>query len=266
MSLRKMALAFSSVLALLSGTKDPDVTHHLESGLTDLKEKLLIMASHAEGAVNRALRALLRRDDDLARQTNEDDNLIDDLEVAIDDVALGLLAKRPTPFEVRLIAVAMKISHNLERVGDEATTISRRCIELGREPQLKQTAEVPRIATCALRMLKDALDTFVNRDPARARALVPRDKEVDALNREAQSSLTAYMAGHPLAVERCLNLMVVFKSLERIGDHAKNIAEEVVYLCEGRRHPPCRRHWPVLKPLTPPHGLPDPCCHKDMHS
>lgn len=216
------------------------MTHHLESGLSELKEKLLTMASHAEGAVNGAIRALLRRDDELARQTREDDSLIDDLEVDIDEEALRLLGLHPAPAEVRMLAVAMKISHNLERVGDEATTISRRCIELGREPQLKQTADIPRIATLALDLLKEALDAFVHRAPDRARQLIPRDREVDRLNKQARAELAAYMAAHPEAVERCLNLMVIFKSLERIADHAKNIAEEVVYVYEGRdiRHLP----------------------------
>ena len=103
-----------------------------------------------------------------------------------------------------------------------------------REPELKQTAEVPRMATQALQMLKDALDAFVNRNPALARGVLPRDAQVDALNRQMQRDLAAHMATDPAAIERCLNLMVIFKSLERIADHATNIAEDVVYLCEGQ--------------------------------
>jgi phosphate transport system protein len=208
----------------------------------ELKEKLLIMASHAEAAVNHSVRALLRRDDDLALQTKADDSVIDEWEMAIDEAAVELLARGLERADVRLVTVAMKIAHNLERVGDEATTISRRCLALGLDPQLRQAQDVPRMALLALQMLKGALDAYVNRDPAGARALIPQDAEVDALNRRHRRELAAYMADHPGAVERCLNLMVVFKSLERIADHAKNIAEEVVYLYEGEdiRHAAAR--------------------------
>ena len=202
--------------------------------LTTLKEKLLVMASFAEAAVNRAVKALVRRDDDLARQTREEDDRIDDLEVEIDELALSLLTRRPTNMELRFIAMAMKISNNLERVGDEATTISRRVIELSQEPQLPQAAEIPPIARLSLQMLKDALDAFVHRDPVRARAIIPKDNEVDAANSRLQRDLASLMGQRPSAIARCLNLMTISKSLERIADHATNVAEEVVYLCEGR--------------------------------
>jgi phosphate transport system protein len=206
----------------------------LDTELAALKEKLLLMASHAEAAVNQAVKALVRRDDELARLTKEEDRVLDELEKAIDEASLRLLTRQPGELEVRLIAMTMKISRDLERVGDEATTISRRCLELSREPQLKQVADIPRMATLALQMLKDALDAFVNRAPARARAVIPRDTEVDALHRQLRRDLAAHMASQPDTIERCLNLMVISKSLERIADHATNIAEEVVYLCEGR--------------------------------
>jgi len=116
--------------------------------------------------------------------------------------------------------MAMKISTNLERVGDEATTISRRVLELSQEPQLPQAAAIPPMATLALQMLKDALDAFVHRDPARARDVVPRDQAVDELNRRLHGELAALMAQRPSTITRCLNLMVICKSLERIADHA----------------------------------------------
>jgi phosphate transport system protein len=146
---------------------------------------------------------------------------------------LRLLLRQPALPDLRFIAMAMKIASNLERVGDEATTISRRVIELGLEPQLSQAAEIPRMATLALPMLKDALDAFVQRDSARARAIIPRDRAVDDLNRRLHAELARTMADRPNTITRALNLMVICKSLERIADHATNIAEEVVYLCEG---------------------------------
>jgi len=204
-----------------------------ETDLAALKEKLLVMAGYAEAAVNRSVKALIRRDDDLARRTREEDDLIDALELEIDSLALRLLACRPRPLELRLIAMAMKISNNLERVGDEATTISRRVIALGSEPLLQQASEIPRMAALALQMLKEALDAFVHGEPARARGIVPRDKVVDEMNGRLHRELAALMAERPSAITRCLNLMVMCKSLERIADHATNIAEEVVYLYEG---------------------------------
>lgn len=193
-----------------------------------------MMASHAEAAVNRSVKALIRRDDELARRTKDEDSVIDRFEMEIDETALRLLETQPSSADLRLITLAMKISHDLERVGDEATTISRRCLELSREAPLRHSIEIPRLAALALELLKDALDAFVKRDPEKARAVIPRDEPVDTLNRQLHRELASYMAEHPETISRCLNLMVVAKSLERIADHATNIAEMVVYLYEGR--------------------------------
>jgi phosphate transport system protein len=206
---------------------------HFEKGLSDLKDKLLTMASHAETAVREAVQALTNRDYDLARKVREDDNVIDRLEIEIDDMSIHLLAKAPLASDLRLITVAMKISQNLERVGDEASKISNRARELSQEPPLKLTLDIPKMAGIALEMLKGALDSFVNNNPAAARALIPRDKEVDALNKQIYRQLADHMIGNPDSITRCLSLMIVAKSLERIADHATNVAEEVVYLCEA---------------------------------
>jgi phosphate transport system protein len=152
----------------------------------------------------------------------------------VDDLAINLLAKAPLATDLRLITVAMKISQNLERIGDEATTIARRALELNTEPQLKGFVDIPRMAAIALNLLKESLDAFVNKQPEKARAVVPRDKEVDALNRQLYRELSSFMVENPATISRCLNLMTVAKSLERVADHAANIAEEVVYLCEAR--------------------------------
>ena len=207
---------------------------HLDQELAALKEKLLTMASKAEAAVNKAIKALMDRDDDLARSVKEEDNAIDQLEIEMDDLAIVLLSKAPLASDLRLITVAMKISHDLERVGDEATTISRRAVELSQEPQLKPYIDIPRMAKMALEMLGDALEAFVNANPEKARAVIPRDKEVDALNRQLHRELSSYMVERPTTITRCLNLMVISKSLERIADHATNVAEEVVYLYEAK--------------------------------
>lgn len=209
------------------------MTHYNEE-LTLLKESLLTMASHAESAVTRAMRALVERDDALARKVEEDDNVLDRFEIEIDDTAIHLLAKAPLATELRLITVAMKISQNLERVGDEAVTISRRAIELNTEPQLKPYVDLPRMATMSLEMMRDAITAFVNREPERARGVIPRDRDVDDLNRQLHRELSSYMVERPTTITRCLRLMVISKSIERIADHAQSIAEEVVYLYEAK--------------------------------
>ena len=207
---------------------------HFDQELSQLKEKLLTMASHSEGALTKAIKALVDRDDELARSVQDNDSIIDQLEKEIDELAINLLTQAPLATDLRLITIAMKISHDLERVGDEATTIARRSLELSQEPQLKPYVDIPRMAQMGLEMLKDGLDAFVNRDPAKARAVIPRDKDVDALNKQLHRELSSYMIEKPTTITRCLNLMVISKSLERIADHATNVAEEVVYLYEAR--------------------------------
>jgi phosphate transport system protein len=207
---------------------------HFESELAALKQKLLLMASHAESAVNNAIKALVDRDDDLARKVAEDDDKIDHLEQEVDAACIALLAKAPLATQLRLITSAMKIARDLERVGDEATTIARRSLDLSQEPQLKAYVDIPRMATMAMAMLNDALGAFVNGDTARARAVIPRDKDVDQLNKQLYRELASFMIEKPTTITRCLNLMTISKALERIADHAKNVAEDVVYLYEAR--------------------------------
>jgi phosphate transport system protein len=209
------------------------MTHYNEE-ITKLKESLLAMASHAESAVARAMRALVERDETLAHAVQDDDNILDQFEIEIDDMVIHLLAKAPLATDLRLIMVAMKISQNLERVGDEAVTIARRSIDLNTEPQLKPYVDLPRMATMSLEMLRDALTAFIHRQPDKARAVIPRDKDVDDLNRQLHRELASYMVERPTTITRCLRLMVISKSLERIADHATNVAEEVVYLYEAK--------------------------------
>jgi phosphate transport system protein len=207
---------------------------HFESELAGLKEKLLVMASHAEAAVKESVEALVTRDYERALRVRASDEVIDRFEIEVDELAIQLLSKAPLASDLRLIAAAMKISQNLERVGDEATKIANRARDLSQEPPLKLVVDIPQIANLALQMLKSALDAFVNQDPVTARALIPQDKEVDALNKHIHRQLADQMIESPATITRCLNLMVAAKSLERIADHAKNVAEEVVFLCEAQ--------------------------------
>jgi len=201
------------------------------------------MAGHAETAVSRAVKALVDRDDDLARRVKEDDSILDQFEIELDEIAINLLAKAPLASELRLITVAMKASHDLERVGDEATTIARRVLELNQEPPLATMVDIPDMANQGLQMLRQAIEAFVQRDSGNARAIIPRDKIIDSLNKQLQRECASYMIEKPATISRCLHLMTISKSLERIADHATNIAEEVVYLYEGRDI----RHLPEIK-------------------
>ena len=208
--------------------------NHFEAGLEDLRRKLLLMASRAEAAVNDSVQSLMQRNRDLAVKVRADDDIIDQFEIEIDEMAIQLLTKAPLASNLRLVTVAMKVSQNLERIGDEATKIAKRARDLAQEPPVKFVLDLPRLAGLALAMVKDALDALVQRDSAAARAIVPRDKEVDALNRDMHAALAQHMMEHPDTIARCLHWIVAAKSLERIADHAKNIAEEVVYLCEAQ--------------------------------
>jgi phosphate transport system protein len=148
--------------------------------------------------------------------------------------------RQPKARDLRFLVMTMKIASDLERIGDQAVNIAHRAIELNREPLLKPLIDIPRMAEAARAMIHEGLDAFVYNKPDLARAIVRRDDEVDMINRQLHRELTSYMIEDPHTITRALNLMSVAHNLERIGDHATNIAEEVVYLYEGRdiRHQP----------------------------
>lgn len=207
-------------------------THH-DKELSELNDKLLIMASHAESAVTRAVQAVVNRDEVLARHVRADDEVLDRLEMELDEMGVQLLAKAPLARDLRLVLMVMKISQNLERIGDEATKISNRARDLAQEPPLKINMDIANMARLVIEMLKSSLDAYVRRDGVAARLLIPRDKEVDALNKQFQAELVRMMTENSDHIRRALWLTVVSKSLERIADHATNVAEDVVYLCEA---------------------------------
>ena len=207
---------------------------HFERELDTLREKILKMGSHAEAAAHQAVQSLIQRNRDLASRVKQSEDLIDQLEVEIDDFVVQQLTKAPLATDLRLVAAAIKISHDLERIGDEATQIAKRAIELCLEPAIEIQFNLSHMTISSFDMLKASLDAFANRDPVAARAVIPRDKEVDALNRTIHDTLTQHMVEHPDTIKRCLHWMVASKSLERIADHATNIAENVVYLYEGQ--------------------------------
>lgn len=206
---------------------------HFEHDLNELKQRLLAMASYAEAAVRNAIEALVTRNEQLALMVKDNDTVLDKFEIQIDEMAIAILARAPLASQLRLVTVAMKISQNLERVGDEAAKVAKRARDLCKEPPLKHTAPIVDMAKVTLEMLKIALDSFVNHDPAAARAVIQRDREVDLLNKQVRHELEQLMKQDANTISRALHLLTAAKCLERIADHATNIAEEVVYLYEA---------------------------------
>jgi phosphate transport system protein len=206
--------------------------HDLE--LSNLKEKLLRMATLVETNLTQATEALIQRDDALARSVRDNDDAIDFLEKEVDEQAIVLLSKAPLARDLRFIIVAMKIGHDLERAGDEVTGVAKQALKINQQPDAHIHIDIPRMSSMALKMLQDALDAFVTGNAAQAHAVLPRDEEVDLTHKQVQRVLISYMLEAPANISHCLALLQVSKRLERIADHATNIAEEVIYLLEGK--------------------------------
>ncbi|MDR0353826.1 MAG: phosphate signaling complex protein PhoU [Opitutaceae bacterium] len=216
-----------------------------DTELETFRSRLVLMGGKAIEHVRLALRALTESDAALAQNVISADDEIDRLEIAIDDEAVRYMNLRaPIATDLRLVIVGMKASHDLERVGDEATGIAKRAIRLASGPPLKPCIDIPRMASIALEMLRDALDCFLEADnQAKALSVIRRDSEVDQLNKQLYRELSSFMIERPDTISRALELMFISKSLERIADHATNIAEEMVYLAQARDI----RHAPELK-------------------
>jgi phosphate transport system protein len=208
---------------------------HFDDELKTLKEKILRMGGLAEEQVQGALRALVERDSDLARKVIENDHRVNALDVEVDEDCLRLLAlQQPTARDLRFITTAMKISTELERISDLAENIGERAIELNEEPQLKPYIDIPRMADWALQMVKEALDAFVNYDATQARKVCTDDDFIDDLTHQLFRELLSFMLEDPKTVTRAIRITFIAKYLERIADHATNVAELVVYMVEGK--------------------------------
>jgi len=208
---------------------------HFDSELEELKNKLLLMGGRTEAIIQKSVEALKRRDAELATAVFDDDRAIDRLEIDIEERCVSLLALRqPLAADLRSITAALKISNDLERMGDHAVNIATCAVRLAETPPLKPLVDIPRMAGMAAGMLRDALDAFVRRDAATARRLCRRDDEVDNLNRQLFRELLSYMMEDPTTITRAMDLILVARNLERIADLATNIAEEVVFIAEAR--------------------------------
>ncbi len=205
-----------------------------DSELDAFRSHLIQMGEKSIEQVRGAVRALVDADVELARKVRAGDDELDRLEVLIDEEGVRYMSLRnPIATDLRLVVVGMKAGSDLERVGDEANNIAKRAIRLAAEPPLKEYIDIPRMAEIAQEMLRDALDCFLQHDNDKALAVIRRDEEVDALNKQIYRELAGFMVENPATISRALELMFIAKSIERIADHATNIAEEMVYLAKG---------------------------------
>ena len=206
-----------------------------ELELRALRERLLGMGARCEEQISRAMRSLAERDDELAEEVLRRDDDIDRDEVEIDEMAQMILATRqPVASDLRFLTMALKFVTDLERIGDLAANIAKRALELNRMPQLKPYVDLPRMADLVQRNLRGVLDSFVTRDHEKAAGAIAADAEIDRMNASLFAELIAYVATDPATVTRVIPLTSVARYLERIGDHVKNLAEEVVYMVRGR--------------------------------
>ena len=209
--------------------------HHFEDELQALKNRLLEMGALVEDRVHRAVHSLIDRKVEEAEIIIAADRAINDLHIEIDDRCLKLLATQsPLAVDLRLITSAMKINSDLERIGDQAVNVAENVVKILPYPPLKPLIDIPRMAEIAEKMTRDALDSFVRRDPALARDVLRRDDEVDQLKDQVFRELLTYMMADPGTIQRALCLILISRNLERVADHATNIAEDVIFLVEAK--------------------------------
>jgi len=193
------------------------------------------MGALVEDQIRRVMRALVERDEALAREVIDRDRQVNTYDVEVDEKCVELLAlHQPAASDLRFITTAMKIVTDLERIGDQAVNIAQRAIELNREPQLKPYIDLPRMAEQAARMVKESLDAFVSRDTALARRVCGEDDQVDALKEQVFRELLTFMMEDARTIPRAIRLILISRFLERVADHATNIAEMVIYMVDGK--------------------------------
>ncbi len=208
---------------------------HLQEELDLLKTRLLEMGGLAEERVRRSVEALAERDVALIDAVLAGDEPINGLHIEIDDRCLKLLALyQPVAADLRAVMAAVKINTDLERVGDLAVNIAEAARRYVLHPPVRRLIDIPRMGDIAQSMLRDALDSYVNRDVALAQQVLNQDDELDALKTRIFRELLTYMLQDPGTIEAALDLILVSRHLERIGDHATNIAEDVIFMVSAR--------------------------------
>src|SRR5712691_972916 len=208
---------------------------HFHEELGALKQTLLAMGGLVEDQIRRVIRALVERDDAQARGVIDRDREVNAYENEIDEKCVELLAlHQPTAGDLRFLTTAMKIVTDLERIGDQAVNIAQRARELNVEPQLKPYIDLPRMAELAQTMVKESLDAFVARDTGLARRVCGEDAAVDALNHQIFRELLTFMMEDPKTIPRAIRLILIARFLERVADHATNIAEMVIFMVDSK--------------------------------
>ncbi|MCX7353964.1 MAG: phosphate signaling complex protein PhoU [Alphaproteobacteria bacterium] len=205
-----------------------------DEDLKQLNDLLARMGGLAEAQLKSAVDSVVRRDSDMAARTIESDNETDDLEMQIDDRVVNVLALRqPVAADLREVVSALKVSNELERVADYATNVAKRAIRLNEYPAIQSIAAIPRMAEVAQQMIKDVLDAYINRDVDKAMDVWHRDDDLDALHTALFRELLTYMMEDPRNITPCTHMLFIAKNIERIGDHATNIAEMCHFLVNG---------------------------------
>jgi len=207
-----------------------------DQALSDLQQELLCMASLVEEAIFKSVKSLANQDVDLARQVLDGDDLIDRMETEIEDHCLKLIAlQQPLARDLRVIGTAIRIISDLERMADHACHIAKTTLRFADQPLIKPLVDIPRMATLAQKMLKDSIDAYVQLDLDLAEQVGKDDDAVDALYSQVFRELLTYMMEDPQTITQATHLIFVGRYLERIADHAQNIAEWVVFLVTGER-------------------------------
>jgi len=207
---------------------------HFQHELEQLKAKLLEMSALVESAIYRSVQGVVEKNEELARQVLKNEARINQLEIEIDDMAIGLLAlQAPMAADLRLITAAIKINNDLERMGDLSVSMAESAIALLSEPVIRPLIDIPHIAALAQGMVRKALDSFVSRDAELARSVLASDDAVDNLRTASYHELTSFMENNSSQIPQALRLLSVVRNLERIADHATNIAEDVLFLVKG---------------------------------
>jgi phosphate transport system protein len=212
----------------------------LDRELRELKNKLIHMAAIAEAMIDQTVTELVNRNEQYAPEVSKEEEELNRLQIDIDEQVVTMLATRqPVASDLRAILAATKINSELERIGDLAINITGNVHTLVQEPPLKPLIDIPRMAVLARKMVNDSVKAFTTGDNDLARSVILADDEVDALKDQILRELLTYMMADPRATGRALALILISRHLERIGDHATNIAEDVIYITQGRdvRHP-----------------------------
>ncbi|MBI4725916.1 phosphate signaling complex protein PhoU [candidate division TA06 bacterium] len=208
---------------------------HFDRELLELKEKLLLMAAKAEQLIRQSLEALIKKDAVLAQSLFALDKEVDKLEIEIEEDAIALIARhQPAAGDLRFLIGAIKINNDLERISDHGVNIAQSAIRLAAQPDLKPLIDIPRMAELSIGMLKDSLDSFVNNDAEKARAVCKSDDQVDDLKDQIFRELLTFMMEKPDSISRAMDLILVSRNLERVADLSTNISEEEIYISEAK--------------------------------